>query len=87
LVGFAAETNELEIYALAKLSNKRLDMIAANWVGRTEGGFDSDQNALEVFWQNGHKSLPLMAKSKLAAELIALIATRFHEKNRIKNTG
>lgn len=87
LVGFAAETTELEAYALAKLNAKKLDMIAANWVGRTEGGFDSDQNALDVYWQSGRKSMPLMPKSVLASQLIELIAMRFHEKNRIKNTG
>jgi phosphopantothenoylcysteine decarboxylase/phosphopantothenate--cysteine ligase len=87
LVGFAAETSDLETYARAKLSNKNLDMIAANWVGRAEGGFDSDENALEVYWNNGHKTLPLMTKSALAVELVALITTKFHEKNRIKNTG
>lgn len=87
LVGFAAETVDLEAYALAKLNTKKLDMIAANWVNRTEGGFDSDLNALEVYWQSGRMSLPLMAKSVLAAQLIELIAMRFHEKNRIKNTG
>ena len=86
LVGFAAETNNLESYALGKLHHKRLDMIAANWVGQTQGGFDSDQNALEVFWENGRKSLPLMAKSELAKQLIALIATKFNEKNRTENT-
>ncbi len=82
-VGFAAETNDLETYARTKLKGKRLDMVAANWVGRKDGGFDSDLNALEVFWENGHQSLPMMAKSELARQLIALITSRFNEKNRI----
>jgi phosphopantothenoylcysteine decarboxylase / phosphopantothenate---cysteine ligase len=82
-VGFAAETNDLEAYALAKLNNKNIDMIAANWVAKGQGGFDSDQNALEVFWQNGKASLPLMDKNQLAEQLINLIALRFNEKNRV----
>ena len=82
-VGFAAETTDLATYAQAKLKDKCLDMIAANWVGRKEGGFDDDQNALEVYWENGQQSLPMMAKSELATQLIALIATRFNEKNRV----
>lgn len=80
-VGFSAETHHLEEYAQTKLTNKKLDMIAANWVGKAEGGFDSDQNALEVFWENGRASLPMMAKSQLAAQLIDLIARRLNEKN------
>ena len=81
-VGFAAETNDLETYALNKLKDKRLDMVAANWVGQGQGGFDSEQNALEVFWNNGRISLEMMDKKQLAEQLINLIATRFDEKNR-----
>jgi phosphopantothenoylcysteine decarboxylase / phosphopantothenate---cysteine ligase len=87
VVGFAAETTNLEAYALEKLHSKNLDMIAANWVGQTEGGFDSEQNALEIFWKNGRTSLPMMNKHQLALQLIELIATRFHEKNRVSNSG
>jgi phosphopantothenoylcysteine decarboxylase / phosphopantothenate---cysteine ligase len=82
-VGFAAETNDLETYAQEKLRKKNLDMIAANWVGQERGGFDSEQNALEVFWDKGHTSLTMMDKNQLAEQLINLIATRFNEKNRI----
>ena len=82
-VGFAAETNELEAYAQEKLRNKNLDMIAANWVGREQGGFDSEQNALEVFWKNGRAAFPMTDKNQLAKQLINLIATKFNEKNRI----
>ncbi|MGR8979050.1 MAG: bifunctional phosphopantothenoylcysteine decarboxylase/phosphopantothenate--cysteine ligase CoaBC [Gammaproteobacteria bacterium] len=76
-VGFAAETADLEAYALDKLARKNLDMIAANWVGRDEGGFDSDRNALEVFWKDGHKTLAMTGKGRLAEQLIGLIAERF----------
>ena len=77
-VGFAAETHELERYAREKLTRKKLNMIAANWVGRDEGGFERDENALEVFWQDGQQSFPMIEKSTLAEQLIALIAERFH---------
>ncbi|OYV17429.1 MAG: phosphopantothenoylcysteine decarboxylase / phosphopantothenate--cysteine ligase, partial [Methylococcaceae bacterium NSP1-1] len=76
-VGFAAETHDLEAYAQDKLTRKKLDMIAANWVGRESGGFDSDQNALHVFWENGEKTLAMMDKTHLAEQLIGLIAERF----------
>lgn len=76
-VGFAAETENLEQYALTKLKQKNLDMIAANWVGRDAGGFDSDQNALQVFWPTGHKTLAMADKTLLAEQLLSLIAERF----------
>lgn len=80
-VGFAAETHDLENYAQTKLMQKNLDMIAANWVGREQGGFDSEQNALQVFWLNdqktfGQKTLPMMDKNHLAQQLIHLISER-----------
>ncbi|MGR8952690.1 MAG: bifunctional phosphopantothenoylcysteine decarboxylase/phosphopantothenate--cysteine ligase CoaBC [Gammaproteobacteria bacterium] len=79
-VGFAAETTDLEAYALDKLTRKNLDMIAANWVGREEGGFDSAQNALEVFWKGGKKMLAMTDKGRLAEHLVELIAERLKAK-------
>jgi hypothetical protein len=55
-------------------------MIAANWVGRDLGGFDSDQNALQVFWRNGQKTLSMTDKNHLAEQLIGLIAQRMEHK-------
>ncbi len=81
VVGFAAETDDLEQYARHKMRNKKLDMIAANWVGREQGGFDSDVNALKVFWQGGDETLAMMDKPLLAERLLELIAKRMHEKN------
>ena len=75
-VGFAAETHNLEVYARDKLARKKLDMIAANWVGQEQGGFDSEQNALHVFWEKGDKVFPMMDKTRLAEQLISLIAER-----------
>ena len=76
VVGFAAETQNVERNALAKLEGKNLDMIAANQVG--EGlAFDQDDNALTVYWRGGRRELKRAEKSQIAAELIALIAERF----------
>lgn len=77
-VGFAAETHNLEQYAQDKLIRKKLDMIAANWVGKAEGGFDSDKNALQVYWHNGQKSFTMTDKTQLASQLLTLIAERIH---------
>lgn len=76
-VGFAAETNDLLAYALDKLTTKKLNMIAANLVGGAVGGFDSEVNALHVFWSNGEQLLPMTDKSLLAEQLIELIAIRY----------
>jgi phosphopantothenoylcysteine decarboxylase/phosphopantothenate--cysteine ligase len=75
-VGFAAETHDLEQYARGKLERKKLDMIVANDVSDTAIGFNSDQNAVTVFWQQGSCALAQASKSTIARELIALIAQR-----------
>ncbi|MCZ6804864.1 MAG: bifunctional phosphopantothenoylcysteine decarboxylase/phosphopantothenate--cysteine ligase CoaBC [Proteobacteria bacterium] len=79
-VGFAAETERLESNAQAKLRSKNLDMIAANQVG-DKLGFDSETNALTVFWKTGQKQLKQAPKIKLARSLINLIADQYNEKN------
>ena len=76
VVGFAAETQNVERNALAKLEGKNLDMIAANQVG--EGlAFDQDDNALTVYWRGGRRELKRAGKAQIAAELVALIAERY----------
>lgn len=77
VVGFAAETEGLEAHAKQKLRAKNLDMIAANPVAEAGVGFDSTENRLEVYWRDGHRSLPRMGKPRLARELLQLIATRY----------
>ena len=75
-VGFAAETADLEGRAKDKRIAKGIDMIAANRVG--DGvGFGVEENALQVFWDGGERLLPLTHKSRLAVQLVALIAERF----------
>jgi len=81
VVGFAAETDNLENYAKNKLKQKNLDMIAANWVGKSQGGFEKDENALQVYWNNGNKTLEMTDKKQLATQLISLIAERMNEQS------
>lgn len=76
VVGFAAETGELEAYARDKLVRKRLDLVAANRVGVAGSGFEGDDNALEVYWPGGARSLGPATKVQLADELLDLIAER-----------
>jgi phosphopantothenoylcysteine decarboxylase / phosphopantothenate---cysteine ligase len=75
VVGFAAETNDVEENARAKLKRKKLDMIAANQVG--EGlAFDCEDNALTVLWPGGKTEIGRAPKLEVARALIALIAGR-----------
>jgi phosphopantothenoylcysteine decarboxylase/phosphopantothenate--cysteine ligase len=76
-VGFAAETRELEKYALDKLQRKNLDMIAANLVAGGSGGFEADVNRLEVFWRGGRHSIAEAGKLEVAKQLIDLIGERY----------
>ncbi len=79
-VGFAAETENLEANAQLKLRSKNLDMIAANQVGDAKG-FDVETNALTVFWKTGQKQLQQAPKTRLARNLITLIADQYNGKN------
>jgi phosphopantothenoylcysteine decarboxylase / phosphopantothenate---cysteine ligase len=75
VVGFAAETNDVEDNARSKLKRKKLDMIAANHVG--DGiAFDCEDNALTVIWPGGKTEVARGPKFEVARELISLIAKR-----------
>jgi len=76
-VGFAAETHDLEKHARDKLQRKKLDMIAANLVGDGQG-FNADDNALTVLWQDGKQEIARAEKTIVARELIKLIVERYH---------
>lgn len=73
-VGFAAETNHVEAYAKSKMAQKGLDMIAANDVTLPGLGFNSDNNALQVYTPNNHVTFGPDSKTTLAGKLISLIA-------------
>jgi phosphopantothenoylcysteine decarboxylase/phosphopantothenate--cysteine ligase len=76
VVGFAAETGDLEACARDKLERKRLDLVCANDVSAPGLGFDSERNALLVLAGDGRWSLGPADKSALARELLTLVATR-----------
>lgn len=84
-VGFAAETEELERHAKAKLAGKKVQMVAANLVGEGRG-FESDLNALEVFWHDGSRRFDIAPKPILARQLAALIAERYHAQHSGKDS-
>ncbi len=76
VVGFAAETDDMEKYARGKLERKRLDMIAANHVGADDCGFDSERNALSVYWPGGGAEIAIADKRAVAERLLVLIDER-----------
>ena len=71
LVGFAAETDHLEKYAKKKLKEKNLDVIVANEVGRSDRGFNADENQVILFTADDDRiDVPLTAKSEVANIII-----------------
>ncbi|MGJ3242991.1 MAG: phosphopantothenoylcysteine decarboxylase [Opitutales bacterium] len=76
VVGFAAETRDVETYALRKLSDKRMDYIVANDVGPSaEGGFGAERNAAILLGADGtREAFALQEKRALADQLIARFA-------------
>jgi len=79
-VGFAAETENLEAHAKTKLIAKQLDMIVANWVDKSDSGFNSDYNSATVIWGEGQQTFDKSTKSRLATELISLVASQYLNK-------
>jgi phosphopantothenoylcysteine decarboxylase/phosphopantothenate--cysteine ligase len=75
-VGFAAETGSVAANAQHKRRTKAVDMIAANRVGPGVG-FDAEDNALQVYWEGGAAQLERTRKTRLARQLLALIAQRY----------
>ena len=77
VVGFAAETQDVERYARGKLVSKNLDLIACNDVSRADIGFASDDNAMQVFFSERYErealTLEKASKDKIAEQLAVII--------------
>lgn len=73
IVGFAAETQNVEHYARGKLMRKNLDLIAANDVAKSGQGFNSDNNSLTLFSAIDKTEIPLANKQIIAKKLVSLI--------------
>ncbi|RHW36463.1 bifunctional phosphopantothenoylcysteine decarboxylase/phosphopantothenate--cysteine ligase CoaBC [Neobacillus notoginsengisoli] len=71
LIGFAAETNNLEEYARKKLLEKNVDLIVANNVKTKGAGFGSETNIVTLFRRDGSgESLPIMSKHEVAKRIL-----------------
>lgn len=77
LIGFAAETSNLEFYARDKLIRKNLDLIVANDVSKAGAGFGTDTNIVSIYDAGGLVlDLPLSSKDEVAKRLLSLAAER-----------
>jgi phosphopantothenoylcysteine decarboxylase/phosphopantothenate--cysteine ligase len=75
VVGFAAETNDLEENARKKLRDKNCDMVVGNDVSRADSGMESDENEVTIFFRNGEiAKISRTSKKNIARELIKIIA-------------
>jgi phosphopantothenoylcysteine decarboxylase/phosphopantothenate--cysteine ligase len=75
VVGFAAETNDLEENARKKLRDKNCDMVVGNDVSRVDSGMESDQNEVTIFFRNGEiAKISRTTKKNIARELIKIVS-------------
>tara|TARA_B100001063_G_scaffold213823_1_gene213650 strand:- start:403 stop:663 length:261 start_codon:yes stop_codon:yes gene_type:complete len=81
VIGFAAETNELEKNAINKLKNKNCDWIIANDVSKKDSGFDSDFNEVIIYYKNTKykkEKLLLKKKSEISEEIVDRIVNQIN---------
>ncbi|MGP0578662.1 bifunctional phosphopantothenoylcysteine decarboxylase/phosphopantothenate--cysteine ligase CoaBC [Paenibacillus peoriae] len=77
LIGFAAETEHLETYAIDKLERKNCDLIAANDVTVNGAGFGVDTNAVQIYDRSGNvERIPVQSKEEVARKLLTIAAGR-----------
>ncbi|HEY0827396.1 MAG TPA: bifunctional phosphopantothenoylcysteine decarboxylase/phosphopantothenate--cysteine ligase CoaBC [Bacilli bacterium] len=80
IVGFAAETDDVEKNANDKLNRKKCDLLVANDVTLDGAGFGLDTNIVKIFDKNGLlESLPMMSKQAVARHLLELVVDRLPE--------
>jgi len=78
LIGFAAESDDLEVNALSKLRDKGLDLIVGNRVGGPFDAIGSDENKVTVFGVEGALTdWPMLPKRQVAERLWDLIVDRY----------
>lgn len=83
LMGFAAETNDVQQNALGKLQRKHLDFIAANDVTQQHSGFGTDTNQITVYGADGSvTALPLLSKEDAADRLLDLVLQLYQTRNK-----
>jgi phosphopantothenoylcysteine decarboxylase/phosphopantothenate--cysteine ligase len=84
LVGFAAETNDIEENARQKLRAKNCDIIVANDVSSADSGMESDANEVTIFFRNGEKEKISRASKRIIARALVKIFSHSREKGLTK---
>jgi phosphopantothenoylcysteine decarboxylase/phosphopantothenate--cysteine ligase len=84
VVGFAAQTHDLEPNALRKLRAKNCDMIIANDVSGSDVGMESDDNAVTIFFRNGERETLSRAPKIMIARALMKIVEEFSQKSLTK---
>jgi phosphopantothenoylcysteine decarboxylase/phosphopantothenate--cysteine ligase len=80
LIGFAAETEQLEKYAMDKLTRKNCDLIVGNDVSLDGAGFNGDTNIVQLFGPSGLiEAMPMLSKRETAQRILAIAAQRIAE--------
>ncbi|MBB3455430.1 phosphopantothenoylcysteine decarboxylase/phosphopantothenate--cysteine ligase [Rhizobium sp. BK313] len=79
VIGFAAETQDVEVNARAKLERKGADMIVANDVSPATGIMGGTRNSVKLIRHNSVEQWPDLEKDEVAARLAALIAEQFKQ--------
>jgi phosphopantothenoylcysteine decarboxylase/phosphopantothenate--cysteine ligase len=82
IVGFAAESDNLEDYATEKLHNKGADLIVANPIGKEGSGFASETNQVTIITPGARESWPLLSKQEVAKRLWLRIIAEIGERDR-----
>ena len=79
VIGFSAETNDLEINSLKKLNSKNCDWIVANDVSKKDIGFNADDNEVSIFYKNkSSEKISKTSKSLIANELVKRVTQEFN---------
>ncbi len=81
VIGFAAETNNIDVYATSKLKNKNCDWIIANDVSKKDFGFNSDYNEVSIHYKNNpmkKEKLSLKRKSEISEEIVDRIVAQIN---------
>lgn len=83
LVGFAAETEHVEEYAMKKLQTKNADLIVANNVSTEGAGFGGDTNIVTLFYKDGHhQDLPLLSKKDVSERIMNEVVNLLKERSK-----
>jgi phosphopantothenoylcysteine decarboxylase/phosphopantothenate--cysteine ligase len=83
LVGFAAETEHVEEYAMKKLQTKNADLIVANNISTEGAGFGGDTNIVTLFYKDGHhQDLPLLSKKDVSERIMNEVVNLLKERSK-----